>query len=494
MKTILLSLALATALASCRRHSPTEPPHEHGPEPLAHTQYSNRTELLVEFQPPVAGHWAQFAVHATQLGNEFKPLAQGTITVSLLMGDQGVRQTGQPTSPGLFLLSLKPPRAGIGTLVFDIEGDYQDRIIIDSVTIYADPEEAATSARPRTTATSLHYPKEQAWQVSFAHTRVEAQPFHQVIKTSGEILSAPGDEVMVTASANGTVRWADGNLAAGARVKKGQDMFTLVGNTATDNIESRYKEAKADYEKAKWDYEQATALVDEKIVSEKEYLALKTEFENAQTAFQALSKNYSAGGQRVVSPQPGFVKTIYVTEGQYVVAGTPLASVTQNQRVQLKAEVSQKYLAVLPSVRTAHFKTQHDNRVYKLADVSGKLISYGRSVDAEHPMVPVYFEFDNRADVTPGSLVDVFLLCEPIPQALCVPVGALMEEQGVFYVYLQTGGEHFEKREVVLGGNDGERVQIRSGIAAGERVVTRGAYTLKLATQSGAVPAHGHEH
>jgi membrane fusion protein, heavy metal efflux system len=70
----------------------------------------------------------------------------------------------------------------------------------------------------------------------------------------------------------------------------------------------------------------------------------------------------------------------------------------------------------------------------------------------------------------------------------------LVEEQGNFYVYVQTEGESFQKRNVTLGAQDGRRVQLLSGVAAGERIVTKGAYMIKLATQSGAVPAHGHEH
>jgi membrane fusion protein, heavy metal efflux system len=45
-----------------------------------------------------------------------------------------------------------------------------------------------------------------------------------------------------------------------------------------------------------------------------------------------------------------------------------------------------------------------------------------------------------------------------------------------------------------LGANDGLNVQILSGVSEGERVVTKGAYQIKLSQASGALPAHGHEH
>jgi membrane fusion protein, heavy metal efflux system len=88
----------------------------------------------------------------------------------------------------------------------------------------------------------------------------------------------------------------------------------------------------------------------------------------------------------------------------------------------------------------------------------------------------------------------VYLMTSSITDALVVPSSALVEEQGVFYLYVQTGGESFQKREVKTGVSDGINVQILSGVSEGERVVTKGAFQIKLSSASGALPAHGHEH
>jgi multidrug efflux pump subunit AcrA (membrane-fusion protein) len=55
-------------------------------------------------------------------------------------------------------------------------------------------------------------------------------------------------------------------------------------------------------------------------------------------------------------------------------------------------------------------------------------------------------------------------------------------------------GETFEKRELTLGLRDGNWVQVVLGISAGERVVTKGAYAVRLASVSSAIPSHGHAH
>jgi multidrug efflux pump subunit AcrA (membrane-fusion protein) len=75
-----------------------------------------------------------------------------------------------------------------------------------------------------------------------------------------------------------------------------------------------------------------------------------------------------------------------------------------------------------------------------------------------------------------------------------IPVSAVLDEDGRAIAYVQPEGETFEKRELRLGGRQGDRVLVLDGVKAGERVVTGAAYQVKLASLSTAVPAHGHEH
>jgi multidrug efflux pump subunit AcrA (membrane-fusion protein) len=127
-------------------------------------------------------------------------------------------------------------------------------------------------------------------------------------------------------------------------------------------------------------------------------------------------------------------------------------------------------------------------------ELNGKIISYGKSASANSPFIPLTFEIDNIGNIIPGSVAEVYLKTSNIPNALVVPISSLLEEQGSFYVYVQSSGESFQKREVKLGASDGINVQLLSGVTEGERVVTKGAYQIKLSTASGALPAHGHEH
>jgi membrane fusion protein, heavy metal efflux system len=177
-----------------------------------------------------------------------------------------------------------------------------------------------------------------------------------------------------------------------------------------------------------------------------------------------------------------------------VEAGQPIAIIAQNHKLLLKAEVPQQYFPSLNTIFSANFRTSYDEHVYEMEELNGKLVSYGKNASEEAFYMPVYFEVDNKGKLIPGSYVEIFLKANSLPNALVIPHSALMEEQGSYYVYVQTAGESFEKREVKVGASDAAQVQVLSGVRPGERVVTKGAYQIRLSSLSGALPAHGHEH
>jgi len=217
-------------------------------------------------------------------------------------------------------------------------------------------------------------------------------------------------------------------------------------------------------------------------------------YENAKVAYEAVNGKHSSNGVAVTATMSGFLKNILVKEGDYVAVGQPLATISQNNRLVLRADVSEKYYAHIPMMRSAYFKTPYDDQVYKLDELNGRFLSYGKSSANNSFYIPVLFEFDNKGAIIPGSFVEVYLLGNPMESVLSVPHSALVEEQGLFFVYIRLDEECYKKQEVSLGADNGERVQILSGLKAGDQVVTKGAYQIKLASASNAIPAHSHSH
>ena len=321
---------------------------------------------------------------------------------------------------------------------------------------------------------------------------IQPKAFRQVIPAGGQVQAAQGDEATVVAHVAGMVSFGS-SVTAGMSVGKGANLLTIATGSMADGDPAQ--RAKIAYETARQEYERASKLIENKIVSAKDFAGIRQNYENAKLSYEALAtQSRGSGRQAIVAPIGGYVKSCLVKEGDYVTVGQPLVSITQNRRLFLRAEVSEKYYKYLGQIRSANFKTPYDDRVYELDELHGKVLSFGKATDASSFFIPVTFEFDNRGEVVPGSFVEIYLLSSEMPNTMVLPKTALTEEQGLFFVYLQLDEEGYKKQEVTPGADNGKEVQILSGLRAGDKVVTKGAYQVKLASASNAIPAHSHEH
>ena len=459
------------------------------------TRWTDKAELFVEFDPLVVGELTYFAAHFTDL-NTFGPIEDAKVTVSLIEGKNGIRSSvDQPKSPGIFMPGIQPTKAGVYTLVFDlVTPDFSDRIVIENVKVFANTEEAAHEEHTEEeSAGEIGFLKEQAWRLNVASTPVRKDTVYRVLKTGGQILPAQGDEITITATASGIVVYQSSGISIGAEVKNGQSMFTVTGGNITDNnVKTEFLKAKSNFERAKADFDRKKQLFESEAIAKSVYEQAVLNFELAESEYTNLSANYSKGGKQISASSGGFIKNLFKTEGAYVEAGEPLAIVTQNKRLTIRADVNQSDYGQLNTSISANFAL--DGKVYTIEEFDGKLLSFGRSVGTDMPKIPVYFELDNEGVLLPGSYIEIWVKTSPSTDALIVPEAALLEEQGAYSVIVQTAGESYEKRSVKLGVSDGMFIEILSGVEEGERVVTEGAYQVKMASMSGEVPAHGHSH
>lgn len=329
---------------------------------------------------------------------------------------------------------------------------------------------------------------EQQKTVHLATEVVKPGPFSEVIKTSGQIMAALGDEATVVATASGIVNFNNKNIVEGSPISKGTALVGISAKKIADG--DPVAKNRAAYDAAKREYDRAKALAKDKIISAKQ-------LEQARMAYEQANISYSAGvaSVTVTSPISGYLKNRLVAQGDFVQVGQPIATVSQNRRLQLRAEVSENYYGQLGMIKTANFVTSYDNRVYSLSQMGGRLVGVGRASAQQSFYVPVTFEFNNVGNIVPGSFVEVYLKGAPQPGVISVPNTALTEEQGLYFVYVQVEKDAFMKREVELGQSDGQRVQVVHGLKAGDKVVTRGAMQVKLAASSGTIPeGHNHAH
>jgi len=318
------------------------------------TAYSNEFELYAEADPFIAGKPSHILAHFSSL-SDFRALDEGAISIILnVNGSETFQKIDKPTRKGIFSFDIVPETPGYGELLFLVtSSSRQSEIFVPGIEVFMDEEVAMHSAgvEEASSVNNIVFTKEQSWKIDFATEAVNKQAFGQVIKSVARVESAQGDEIILIAKTDGVVLFLTDNLLEGKEIFADKMIFTVSTNGfANNNSAVRFIEAQNNYEKANLDYERMKLLAKDKIVSERELLNAKINYDNASVKYNNLNENFNESGQKVVSPVDGFVKHMFVKNYEYVQAGQPLITIAQNKQLLLIADVEQKYASILNSI------------------------------------------------------------------------------------------------------------------------------------------------
>lgn len=333
----------------------------------------------------------------------------------------------------------------------------------------------------------IHLTPAQIEEFGIKSSVVEPEEFSQVIKVSGQIVSAPSDRAIVSAKSSGIVTFSHG-IADGVKVNRGQSVASVSakGMAGGDSNEA----ARVAYEAAKRELDRITPLHADGIVSTRDYNAALQAYEQAKAAYSG-----SKSGSAAVAPTAGIITSLLVRQGEFVEAGQPIAEISGSRELTLRADLPEKYFRELHSITSAKFRTAYSNGVIDLATLNGHRVADQAAVGNRQGYLPVYFRFNNNGEVVPGTSAEVYLIGAAKGKVLSVPVGSLSEQQGQLFVFVQLDEDCFRKQPVEVGQSNGEKVEILSGLKGGEQVVTEGTTFVRLAETSGVVPeGHSHTH
>ena len=401
---------------------------------------------------------------------------------------------GKTEVQGIYRFCVRAEAEGEANLVFSADGQ-RASIPVRVFGSASEASEYAESLEVRSSNGAV-FPKEKSWSVDFATEEAVLEPFGQVIRATSRVQPSQEEVFTVSALTDGVVSIGAKALVEGREVRKGETLCIVKGSgTADENLATKYARAEADYNFARNEYERKKALASDRIVSESELRQAEAAFEIAKAVFENLKGNFDASGQSAKSPIEGFVTSVTVSNGQFVRAGDPIATVSRSRSLLVVAEIQPRYSACLKDICGATFKDMDSRRIWTLDELGGKVVSYGKSVSSDSPLIPVTFSVPNKGGFIPGSFLQTRIITRSETPAITLPTTSLIEEQGNYFVYRQLTPEYFEKTPVTIGASDGLRTEIRSGLSAGERVVSKGAMFVKLAQASGALDPHaGHNH
>jgi cobalt-zinc-cadmium efflux system membrane fusion protein len=521
MKPLTISLALLATLAligaGCRKAA-DDHGHDHTDESKTAqiTVWTDHYEVFAEHRAPVAGKATTFITHVTDLRTA-EPRREGMVKF-ILRQSETVAEHPQaaPARDGIYLPSIIFPKPGDWQVTLLIPTDGTNALVeLGTIKVYADRHDAEHAEFP-TAVEGVSFLKEQQWKVQLETQSLSQRQIVQRKQLPARVRAKPGHSTTVTAPVSGQLVAPAGQPLPqpGQRVAAGQLLALLKPNFSeaaarVAEADAEFTTAKATLAQAETAYERTKKLAAEQAKSPRELQEAELTYESAKARYAAAAGLLATFKQaddgtsdtpmlmELRAPIAGVLNSVAAGPGEMVSADQSVFIVLNPETIWIEARVPEATVAGLGAAKDAAVELpDSERRLLSIAGAGGgKLISLGLEVDSATRTVPLLYELPNSDGLfRVGQMATLHVETSNAQAALAVPDSALVEEGGWFVAYVQLSGETFEKRELRLGIRDGEWVQVLSGLSAGERVVTRGAYAIRLSTATGAIPAHGHAH
>ncbi|HKG61543.1 MAG TPA: efflux RND transporter periplasmic adaptor subunit [Pyrinomonadaceae bacterium] len=373
---------------------------------------------------------------------------------------------------------------------------------------------------------------EQQWLIHMKLAQAEEQTVARQITATGRVIPAANSQAMVAPPVGGIV--SNRNLPrVGQHVARGQTI-AIIQQVATSAEQAQVRAAAASLslENARLEADRRTAsgeveaarvrvdlatkeaaraqrLYERKAFSERQMQAAEADLRAAKAQFDAAVKRLEALGNpgaaertragvgsanasyTIRAPLSGYVTKVNKSIGEQVAAGEAIVEISNLDTVWIEAPIFEKDLSRLAGNVSATFTTP----AYPDQEFKGTVVDIGAVIDEQTRATKVIFQLpnDGRA-LRLGMQANVRLDAGEQVTAMMIPKEAVLEHEGKKIVYVLLSGEEFERREVTIGDELSGKVAVLSGLNKGERVVTQGAYQLKLQElQPAEAGAHSHE-
>jgi cobalt-zinc-cadmium efflux system membrane fusion protein len=380
---------------------------------------------------------------------------------------------------------------------------------------------------------------EQQWRIRMKLALVEEKTIARHISSTGRVIPAANQHAAVAPAISGLIE--RGPLPRlGQRVTAGQTVAMLRQiMTAADRsqiraaqaqaqaqdaqvaldaarLEAERREADGQIEAARVRLEQLRREADRARTLHEQQVLPKQEAERAEAQSKTAQADYAAAVQRrkaldeartvaplkragddvneahvIRAPISGVVTKVNKNLGEQVAAGEAILEITNLDTVWVEAPVFERDLSLVTGNGKASFTTP----AWPGQEFRGTLLDIGEVIDEQKRTAHVIFSVPNAGRaLRVGMQADVRIEAGQSVTAMMIPREAVVEDEGKKIVYILLSGEEFQRREVKLGDEYGEKVAVLEGLKADERVVTQGALQLKLhELNPGEGPAHTHE-
>jgi RND family efflux transporter MFP subunit len=392
-------------------------------------------------------------------------------------------------------------------------------------------KEVKTETPPAASNTgTVKFLMEQQWLIRMKLAQVEEQTVSRQITATGRVVPAANKQAVIAPPVGGIL--AGGQIPRiGQRVAQGQTI-AVVQQTATSaeqaqvraaaasislenaRLEADRRTASGEVESARIRLDQATKeasraqrLFQRRAFSERQLQAAEADLKSAKAGHDAAVKRLEAlastrsvaatnvgsanASHAVRAPLSGYVTKVNKSIGEQVAAGEAILEISNLDTVWVEAPIFERDLNRLGGGAGATFTTA----AYPAQEFRGTVVDIGAVINEATRAATVVFQVPNGGRALRiGMQANVRLDAGESVTAMMIPSSAVLDNEGKKIVYVLLSGEDFQRREVTLGDEYGDKVAVLSGLNKGERVVTQGAYQIRLQELKPAdAGVHSHE-
>ena len=280
----------------------------------------------------------------------------------------------------------------------------------------------------------------------------------------------------------------------GDKVKRGQ-VIAEIESSDVGQARAELVSAQARFVAADANLKRETDLAEKKISSSRERELAHAQWVTEQAGVRAAimrlraiglspadveeAEKHDLGGRvQMRAPISGTVIERKVTLGQAVERATDAFKIADTTHVWVSLDLYEKDLARVHVGQEVEMRTDaRPGEAFR-----GRVAFIVPVIDQATRTAKVRLEFPNPDGLLhAGQLVTARVLADPklaTDEVLAIPRSAIEQVEGKTIVFVQAG-EAFERRSVLLGTSGGDRVEVRKGLMAGERVAVDGAFLLK---------------
>jgi len=261
-------------------------------------------------------------------------------------------------------------------------------------------------------------------------------------------------------------------VVAGQSVRKGDALLALQP-TAASALELQRADNDAQF--ARSQLTRTRELFDQHLATNTDLAAAEQAAHNATAAQASARARFGNTGERSLhADHDGVVADISARAGDVIAADTVFAHIGDTTGLRLELGVEPSAIAQVRIGATVKFHLLQDGA----AQFSASVERVGTQIDAATRLIPVVARPHDTARLAPGSAVSARIETGTGKPVLGVPRAAVLWQGDKAYVFVVQSGKAV-RRFVDAGADDGERIEIKSGLAAGDSVVVLGNYELE---------------